>query len=43
MFFAISGFVIPYAMDAMNYRIERGAGLFFFRRIVRLEPAYSFR
>jgi peptidoglycan/LPS O-acetylase OafA/YrhL len=39
MFFVISGFVIPHAMDAMNYRV-RDAGSFFLRRIVRLEPTF---
>jgi peptidoglycan/LPS O-acetylase OafA/YrhL len=40
MFFAISGFVIPYAMDAMKYEIKSGAWPFFVRRLVRLEPPY---
>jgi peptidoglycan/LPS O-acetylase OafA/YrhL len=40
MFFAISGFVIPYAMDAMKYPIKSGAWPFFVRRLVRLEPPY---
>lgn len=40
MFFVISGFVIPYAMYSMNYRISDDAWSFFLRRIVRLEPAY---
>jgi peptidoglycan/LPS O-acetylase OafA/YrhL len=40
MFFVISGFVIPYAMYSMNYRIGESAWPFFLRRIVRLEPAY---
>src|SRR5262249_25775914 len=39
MFFVISGFVIPHAMDAMNYRVP-DAGSFLLRRIVRLEPAF---
>jgi peptidoglycan/LPS O-acetylase OafA/YrhL len=40
MFFVISGFVIPYAMYSMNYRISDDAWPFLLRRIVRLEPAY---
>jgi peptidoglycan/LPS O-acetylase OafA/YrhL len=40
MFFVISGFVIPYAMYSMNYRIGDDAWPFLLRRIVRLEPAY---
>jgi peptidoglycan/LPS O-acetylase OafA/YrhL len=40
MFFVISGFVIPYAMHSMNYRISDDAWPFLLRRIVRLEPAY---
>ena len=40
MFFVISGFVIPYAMDGTKYRISSGAWPFFLRRIVRLEPPY---
>jgi peptidoglycan/LPS O-acetylase OafA/YrhL len=39
MFFVISGFVIPHAMDAMNYRVP-DAGSFLLRRIVRLEPTF---
>jgi peptidoglycan/LPS O-acetylase OafA/YrhL len=39
MFFVISGFVIPHAMDSMIYRV-RDAGSFFLRRIVRLEPTF---
>jgi peptidoglycan/LPS O-acetylase OafA/YrhL len=40
MFFVISGFVIPYAMYSINYRISDDAWPFLLRRIVRLEPAY---
>jgi peptidoglycan/LPS O-acetylase OafA/YrhL len=40
MFFVISGFVIPYAMYSIDYRIGRDAWPFFLRRLVRLEPAY---
>lgn len=40
MFFVISGFVIPYAMYSINYRIGDDAWSFFLRRMVRLEPAY---
>jgi peptidoglycan/LPS O-acetylase OafA/YrhL len=36
----ISGFVIPYAMYSINYRISDDAWPFLLRRIVRLEPAY---
>ena len=36
MFFVISGFVIPYAMYSINYRISDDAWPFLLRRIVRL-------
>jgi Acyltransferase family len=40
MFFVISGFVIPYAMYSIDYRISTDAWPFFLRRLVRLEPTY---
>jgi peptidoglycan/LPS O-acetylase OafA/YrhL len=40
MFFAISGFVIPHAMQATDYRVVCGAWPFFVRRLIRLEPPY---
>jgi peptidoglycan/LPS O-acetylase OafA/YrhL len=40
MFFVISGFVIPHAMDTMHYRIGSGAWPFLLRRLIRLEPSY---
>lgn len=39
-FFVISGFIIPYAMDARDYRLGRDSLSFIARRIVRLEPPY---
>jgi peptidoglycan/LPS O-acetylase OafA/YrhL len=40
IFFTISGFVIPVAMETMNYRLSTDAWPFFLRRIIRLEPTY---
>ena len=39
IFFVISGFVIPYAMQSVGYT-HRDAGRFILRRLVRLEPPY---
>jgi peptidoglycan/LPS O-acetylase OafA/YrhL len=39
IFFAISGFVIPYSLHAESYRL-RGFWRFMSRRLVRLEPPY---
>jgi peptidoglycan/LPS O-acetylase OafA/YrhL len=41
MFFTISGFVIPHAMQAIDYRVDRDGLRFFLRRVVRLEPPYA--
>ena len=41
MFFTISGFVIPHAMQAIEYRVDRDGLRFFLRRLVRLEPPYA--
>lgn len=40
VFFVISGFIIPYAMDLRGYRLGRDSLSFIARRIVRLEPPY---
>ncbi len=40
IFFAISGFVIPYAMWRARYRGLVDAGPFILKRLVRLEPPY---
>ncbi len=40
VFFVISGFIIPYAMDRRDYRLGRDSLGFIARRIVRLEPPY---
>src|ERR1700752_4265459 len=40
VFFVISGFVIPLAMDRRGYQFPRDALDFGLRRIIRLEPAY---
>jgi peptidoglycan/LPS O-acetylase OafA/YrhL len=40
VFFVISGFIIPYAMDGRGFRIGRDGLAFVGRRIVRLEPPY---
>jgi peptidoglycan/LPS O-acetylase OafA/YrhL len=39
VFFVISGFIVPYAMDRAGYRIQR-LPWFLLRRLVRLEPPY---
>ena len=39
IFFVISGFVIPFAMERTNYRIK-DAGYFLAARFFRLYPAY---
>lgn len=39
IFFVISGFVIPYALDAAGYQMTQ-YGTFLFKRIVRLDPPY---
>jgi peptidoglycan/LPS O-acetylase OafA/YrhL len=39
VFFVISGFIVPYAMDRAGYRIQR-LPQFLLRRVVRLEPPY---
>lgn len=39
IFFAISGFILPYSMDRADYRISNFFR-FFAKRIVRIEPAY---
>jgi peptidoglycan/LPS O-acetylase OafA/YrhL len=38
VFFVISGFIIPYAMDGRDYRFGRDSLAFMARRVVRLEP-----
>ncbi len=40
VFFVISGFIIPYALDQRDYRFGRDGLAFICRRIVRLEPPY---
>ena len=40
VFFVISGFIIPYAMDVQHYRIGKDSWTFIARRITRLEPPY---
>src|SRR4051812_47773396 len=39
VFFVISGFVIPYALQGSKYRI-RDCGTFLLKRVVRLDPPY---
>lgn len=39
MFFVISGFVLPYALDRGGYRL-RDYGTFWLKRLLRLEPPY---
>lgn len=39
IFFIISGFIIPYSMYKNNYHI-RDIKVFFFKRVVRIEPPY---
>lgn len=39
IFFIISGFIIPYAMFKKNYKVS-DFGVFFIKRIVRIEPPY---
>ncbi len=40
VFFAISGFVIPYSMYCANYQLRKHLGRFCAKRITRLEPPY---
>lgn len=40
IFFVISGFIIPYAMDSRRYRLGRESWIFIGRRIIRLQPPY---
>lgn len=40
MFFAISGFIIPYSMALRGYEVRTGWTGFLVRRILRIEPAY---
>ena len=39
VFFVISGFIIPHALDRSHYRLSR-YGQFLLRRIIRLDPPY---
>lgn len=40
IFFVISGFVIPYSMSGGNFRSPRHLGVFFAKRVTRLDPPY---
>jgi peptidoglycan/LPS O-acetylase OafA/YrhL len=40
VFFVISGFIIPYSLEARGYRIATDGLAFLWRRIARIEPAY---
>jgi peptidoglycan/LPS O-acetylase OafA/YrhL len=40
VFFVISGFIIPYAMDQRRYRLGRESWIFIGRRVMRLQPPY---
>jgi len=41
MFFVISGFILPYSLWKVGYRVDgRAYGRFLWKRIVRLEPPY---
>jgi peptidoglycan/LPS O-acetylase OafA/YrhL len=41
VFFVISGFVIPYALDVSGYRVRLGEyGRFILKRLIRLDPPY---
>jgi hypothetical protein len=42
VFFVISGFVIPYALDQQAFNIRRDWLTFLTRRTIRLEPPYLF-
>jgi peptidoglycan/LPS O-acetylase OafA/YrhL len=39
MFFVISGFVLPYSMQRLNYKFDK-FGKFILKRIIRIYPAY---
>lgn len=40
VFFVISGFILPYAMDARGYVLRHDIGRFILKRVVRLDPPY---
>jgi len=40
IFFIISGFIIPYSMKISEYRFGSDTGIFFAKRLARVEPTY---